>query len=90
MIIDVKASFLRDIKKLRDKELAAGLKKIIAEIKSAKTLSEIKNIRKIEGFPNHYRIKTGDYRVGIILAGDTIIAVRFLNRKEIYRYFPER
>jgi len=80
MIIDYKASFLRDIKKLKDKKQAARLKEIITEIKSAKDHSKIKNIRKIEGSPSHYRIKTGD----------TLILVRFLNRKEIYRYFPER
>ena len=90
MIIDYKASFHRDIKKLKDKEQAARLKEIISEIKAAQNLSEIKNIRKIEGCPNHYRIKTGDYRVGVVLSGDTFILVRFLNRKEIYRYFPER
>jgi mRNA interferase RelE/StbE len=90
MIIDYKASFLRDIKKLKDKKQAARLKEIISKIKSAKNLSEIKNLRKIEGFPNHYRIKTGDYRVGMVLSDDTVILVRFLNRKEIYRYFPER
>ncbi len=90
MTLDYKASFHRDIKKLKDKEQAARLKEIISEIKAVKNLSEIKNIRKIEGFPNHYRIKTGDYRIGLVLSGDTIIFVRFLNRKEIYRYFPER
>lgn len=90
MIIDYKTSFHRDIKKLKDKEHAARLKEIISEIKSVKDISEIKNIRKIEGFPKHYRIKTGDYRVGLIVSGETVALVRFLNRKEIYRYFPER
>lgn len=90
MIVDYKASFHRDIKKLKDKEQAARLKEIISEIKGAKNLSEIKNIRKMEGYPNHYRIKAGDYRVGVVLSCDTVILVRFLNRKEIYRYFPER
>jgi mRNA interferase RelE/StbE len=90
MTVDYKASFHRDIKRLKDKEQAEKLKEIISEIKAAENLSEIKNIRKIEGFPNHYRIKAGEYRVGIVLSGNTIIFVRFLNRKEIYRYFPER
>ncbi len=90
MTIDYKTSFHRDIKKLKDKKQATRLKEIISEIKAAKSLSEVKNIDKIEGFPNHYRIKTGDYRVGLILSGDTVTLVRFLSRKEIYRYFPER
>lgn len=90
MTVDYRESFLRDIKKLKDKAQAERLKEIIAEIKAAQNTSEIKNFRKIEGFPHHYRIKTGDYRIGVILSGDTIVLVRFLNRKEIYRYFPER
>ena len=90
MIIDYKASFHRDIKKLKDKKQAARLKEIISAIKTAKDISEIKNIRKMEGYPNHYRIKTGDHRVGAVLSGDMLILVRFLDRKEIYRYFPER
>ena len=90
MTIDYKATFLRDIKKLKDKEQAARLKEIISEIKAVNSISEIKNIRKIEGSPNHYRIKTGDYRIGLVLSGEKIVLVRCLNRKEIYRYFPER
>ena len=90
MTIDYKATFLRDIKKLKDKEQAARLKEIISEIKAVNSISEIKNIRKIEGSPNHYRIKTGDYRIGLVLFGEKIVLVRCLNRKEIYRYFPER
>ncbi len=90
MIVEYRESFHRDIKKLKVKEQAVKLKEIISDIKAAKNLSEVKNLRKIEGLPHHYRIKTGDYRIGFVLSGDTIILVRFLNRKEIYRYFPER
>ncbi|GIK72728.1 MAG: hypothetical protein BroJett021_17160 [Chloroflexota bacterium] len=39
-------------------------------------------------FERYYRIRVGDYRLGLALEGDTVILVRFLHRKEIYRYFP--
>jgi mRNA interferase RelE/StbE len=89
MILDYKGSFHRDIKKLKDKAIASKLKEVISEIKAANSILEIKNIKKMEGFPGHYRIKIDDYRIGAILSGNMIIFVRFLNRKEIYRYFPE-
>lgn len=40
-------------------------------------------------FERYYRIRVGDYRLGLALEGDTVILVRFLHRKEIYRYFPD-
>ncbi len=35
------------------------------------------------------RIRIGDYRLGIIFDGETLIFERVLHRKEIYRYFPK-
>lgn len=41
---------------------------------------------KAEG--NYYRIRVGEYRIGMAVNENTVIFVRVLNRKEIYRYFP--
>jgi mRNA-degrading endonuclease RelE of RelBE toxin-antitoxin system len=30
----------------------------------------------------------GNYRLGLIIEAETVIFVRVLHRKEIYRYFP--
>ena len=35
-----------------------------------------------------YRIRVGDYRLGLVFDGGTMTFVRCLNRREIYRYFP--
>jgi mRNA-degrading endonuclease RelE of RelBE toxin-antitoxin system len=40
-------------------------------------------------FDNAYRIRIGDYRLGIIFDGETLIFERVLHRKGIYRYFPK-
>ncbi len=43
----------------------------------------------MEGFKTFYRIRLGDYRVGVELEAD--LMVRFIiiaHRKEIYRFFP--
>jgi mRNA interferase RelE/StbE len=36
----------------------------------------------------YYRIRLGDYRVGLKIENNTVCFVRFLHRKDIYRYFP--
>jgi len=38
--------------------------------------------------PGYFRIKIGDFRIGLRTAEDTLIFLRCLDRKEIYRHFP--
>jgi mRNA-degrading endonuclease RelE of RelBE toxin-antitoxin system len=45
-------------------------------------------IKALIGSGNRYRIRIGDYRVGIEINGDTLELFRVLHRKEFYRYFP--
>jgi len=85
--LEFKNSFAKDLKGV-DKSLANRLRKVIEEIECAESPAEITNLKKIRGSGNYYRVRIGDYRVGIIIAGETAEFVRFLHRKEIYRYFP--
>lgn len=87
MKLEFKNSFAKDLKGV-DKGLASRLRKVIEEIECAESPAEITNLKKIRGSGNYYRVRIGDYRVGIIIAGEKAELVRFLHRKEIYRYFP--
>jgi mRNA interferase RelE/StbE len=80
--------FNRDVNRLQHASVKRALSKTIEEIKSANSLSEIRNIKKLQGFRSAYRVRIGDYRLGFFLTGNTIEFARILNRKEIYRYFP--
>ena len=60
----------------------------IEELESVQQLSELANVKKMSGAGNFYRIRIGDYRLGIVLEGDTVELVRCLHRRDIYRYFP--
>ena len=42
----------------------------------------------MRGEGRHYRIRIGEYRLGITQDSDTIILRRLLHRGEIYRNFP--
>ncbi len=45
-------------------------------------------MKKMQGYDTLYRIRLGDYRIGIEIVADQVILVRFLHRKDIDRYFP--
>jgi mRNA interferase RelE/StbE len=59
-------------------------------VESVDNLSQIPNLKKLKGQKNkvYYRSRMGNYRVGLVIKQDTVVFVCFLDRKEIYRYFP--
>jgi len=82
-------SFIKDLKALKSSSLFESIKKIVFEdIPNYKSLNQIAHLKKIKGANNTYRIRLGDYHIGIILDQDTIIFGRVLHRKDIYRNFP--
>ena len=88
MDIRYERSFAKDLKNVKEKALLDRVKNIIDEVKEAENLTQIKNLRKLKGYKTYYRIRFGDYRIGIEILGDEIIFARFLHRRDIYRYFP--
>jgi mRNA interferase RelE/StbE len=57
-------------------------------VETAQVISEIKNIKKLAGFDMYYRIRVGDYRIGIKLEKDIIYFVVVEHRKDVYKTFP--
>ena len=83
-----KASFARDLKKVRNKGLLKQVDQVIEQIKSAASINNVEDLKKMQGYDAFYRIRMGDYRVGIEIVNEQVIFVRLLHRKDIYRYFP--
>jgi mRNA interferase RelE/StbE len=87
----VEKSFDRDMDRIKDERVLIRLRTLISTIQGVDTLREIPNIKKIEGYKTYYRIKVGDYRLGMeAISGREVVLLRFLHRKDIYRYFPKR
>ena len=81
--------FVKDFKKIKSKELAESLIKAIKLISEASSLKEINNLKKLTGYKAAYRIRIGDYRIGVIIDNDIVTFVAFAHRKEIYKHFPK-
>jgi len=87
----IEKSFDRDTDRIKDKRTLSKLRKFISSITNAESISDILHIKKIEGYKAYYRVKIGDYRLGMeALSDKEIVLIRFLHRKDIYRYFPRR
>jgi mRNA interferase RelE/StbE len=80
--------FARDLKKIREEAIHSKVKEIIIEVSAASKMESVRNTKKLSGHEDCYRIRIGDYRLGLVVEDGAAIFVRFLHRKEIYRYFP--
>lgn len=89
MKVEFKKSFAKDLKKKSDdRKLLDKVKQIIDHVDHADDISQISNLKKLKAQSAFYRIRSGEYRIGLIIEGDTVTFVRLLHRGEIYRYFP--
>ena len=88
MNVTFKEDFAKDLRAIRDKSLLRRVRAVIEEFERAQRPNEVSGLKKLKGGGNYYRVRVGDYRVGLEIEGDSVTFMRFLDRKEIYRYFP--
>jgi mRNA interferase RelE/StbE len=88
MNVEFRKSFEKDLSKIRDETLLQKIQAVIEEVENSENLGEVNNVKKLKTDGDYYRIRIGDYRIGLTISDGVIIFVRALQRKDIYRYFP--
>jgi mRNA interferase RelE/StbE len=88
MKLEFKSSFLKDLKKIKEKQLQSQIRELIEKVEASANITELDHTKKLSGSDEYYRIRIGDYRVGLKIENNIIYFIRFLHRKDIYRYFP--
>ena len=89
MEVEYSSSFTRDLRRMRNAALLRRIDRRIAELEAAAMLSDVSGVERLKSQGGrYYRIKVGDYRLGIALEGDTVVLVRFMHRRDVYRHFP--
>ena len=88
MKIEFRKSFVKDLERVRAKALKERVKRVIESVERVQSLQGVRSIKKLGGGDRYYRIRIGDYRLGLLVEGDIVVFVRFLHRKDIYKYFP--
>ena len=88
MLVAFRQSFVKDLQKIHSRQMKLQIKDAIDEVERASDLPDLINLRKLHGHQNYYRIRVGDYRLGLVVDEDAVNFVRALHRKDIYRHFP--
>ncbi len=80
--------FLKDLDKLPIADLKLAVAAVILEVEEANTIAAVGNVKKLKGYKTAYRIRVGDFRIGLVVAGGIAEFVRVVSRKDIYKLFP--
>ena len=89
MRIRYEPAFRRDLSRIRDPVTLRRVNRKLAEIEAAASVRDVSNVSRMN-MPNgnDYRVRIGNYRMGVTLEGSTVVLHRILPRDEIYRRFP--
>lgn len=81
-------SFKKDLAKITNTKLKEKIISIILSFQEAQSINDIPHLKKLKGYPFAYRIRIGDYRLGVYIEDDRIELVRSAKRSDIYKVFP--
>jgi mRNA interferase RelE/StbE len=88
MRVEFLERFGRDLDAIKTDAVKKSVKRIIENVESANTPAEIHNLKKLKGHKSAFRIRSGDYRIGIFIDTNVVQFARVVHRKDIYKVFP--
>ncbi len=88
MNVSFDSSFHKRLIKIKDRNVLEKVRQAIMLVEDVNDIHHIPHLKKLEGFKTFYRLRIGDYRIGLELIGDTLVFITIANRKDIYKIFP--
>lgn len=88
MNVSFLAKFLKDLDKLTVQAVKDDVMAAIQDIEQAQKTTDIQNLKKLKGSKIAYRVRIGDYRIGLFIENNTVEFARVVHRKDIYKLFP--
>ena len=89
MEVSYRKLFLKDLKKLKKLKIYDKIYQLVFEdLPCVEKIEKISSLKRLKGSKRRYRIRIGDYRIGIEIHGQKIEVMRILQRKDFYKYFP--
>jgi mRNA interferase RelE/StbE len=80
--------FSKDLDELKDNKARQSIKNAILKVEEAPSLKKITGLKRLIGEKGAYRLRVGDYRIGLYIQGNTVEMARVAHRKDIYDLFP--
>ncbi|BAZ51355.1 type II toxin-antitoxin system RelE/ParE family toxin [Nostoc sp. UHCC 0702] len=71
-------------------EIQSRVEPIVFQELESENPFELGYLEKLKGYSDKYKIRVGDYRIGITIVQETktLVCQRVAHRKDIYRIFP--
>jgi len=91
MQVEFYSSFDKDISKVKLQSVKDSIAKQIISVENCESLADfiqLPNVTKLVGHIDCYRIKFGDYRIGVRVVNNVVHFARFGTRANIYSLFP--
>ena len=88
MQVIINKQFLKELAVIPAKDRKRIETFVFCDIPRYKDFFEIPGIRKLKGHRHYFRIRFGDYRIGVTYQNDILSLEILLHRKDIYKYFP--
>ena len=88
MDVEFTPGFNKNVTKLHDRNIKDAIIDAIENIKAANKPGNIHNMEGIKGFKTYFRVRIGDYRIGIRILNNKVYFIKVGHRKDIYKLFP--
>ena len=82
------SKFSKDLEKIKSNKLKTSIFGIVESLENANELKEMTSLKKMKGHNTAYRIRIGEYRLGLFIENNVLLLARLIHRKDIYRFFP--
>ncbi len=80
--------FSKDLDNINHSKDLKSIATVIELVKSVDNIVEVPGVKKLTGFDDAFRIRSGNYRIGVFVEGNIIQFARVAHRKDIYKIFP--
>ena len=88
MLIEYKREFVKRLNKLPPAIQERVREFAFVELPEFDSLGESGKIEKLQGYPDCFKVRFGDYRVCLVANGEKVTIHTVRHRGEVYRYFP--
>ena len=73
MKVEYTSLFSKDLDKIENDDVLEKIEKVIEQVKISQKPMDITHIKKMKNAKNAFRIRIGNYRIGIYINGETVI-----------------
>jgi len=61
---------------------------VFEELVSTLSIYELGKVEKMKGYDGFYKVRFGNYRLGLVLENEIITIKTVMHRREVYKFFP--